>query len=157
MPVMTKFNITSFLQLEGSNIGNLLIKLKRLREWNAKLRDILPLETPLLEHCRIVGMDKTSLIVIADNPHWVTRFRFFIPQLVEKFAKIDEFKHIRAICCKVRPAHQARGSFHKNKRRPLRITTETAEVLHETALKVKDPRLKKILEKIASRAIDDES
>lgn len=145
---MTKRAIATYLQHESKTIGNLLIKFNRLKIWNAWLRESLPDESLLLEHCQIVGLDKASLIVIADNPHWVTRFRFFIPNLVIQLRQHEELKNIRAICCKVKPPHFRPT---KPKRKPLMISTQTAEIVEEAASKMKNGRLKEALMRIAKR------
>jgi|SRR5579872_2782558 len=145
---MTKSIIAAYFQHEGKTLGNLLVKFNRLKIWNTYLRECLAEELVLLEHCQIVGVDKTSLIVIADNPHWVTRFRFFIPDLLIKLRHYEDFKNIRAICCKVRPPHY-RAS--KPKRQPLIISNQTAEIVQEAAKKMKNEKLKEILMRIAGR------
>ena len=142
-----------YLQHESNTLRTLLIKLNRLKTWNNWLRDCLPQET-LLEHCQIVGLDGTSLIVIADNSHWMTRFRFFIPQLLTQLRNYPDFQTIRAICCKVIPSHHHAAAIHKKKRRERLIISETtADVLQETAKKIRDEKLKTILEKMAKRIV----
>jgi hypothetical protein len=146
---MTKSTIAAILQNE--TLGNLLRKFNRLETWNTWLKECLPEESVLFEHCQIVGLDKTSVIVIADNPHWVTRFRFFIPDLLIKLRHYDDFKDIRAICCKVKPPH---FRATKPKRHPLIISNNTAEILKEAAKKIKNEKLKAILNKMAERNIE---
>jgi len=146
---MTKSTIASYLQYESKTLSNLLLKFNRLKIWNKWLKECLSEETLLLEHCHIVGLDKNSLIVIADNPHWVTRFRFFIPDLLISLKKQDDLKHIKSICCKVKPP---RFTAIKRKRQSLIISRQTAEIVQEAADKIENQKLKKILLKMASRA-----
>lgn len=148
---MVKSSIAAYLQHESKTLGSLLNKFNRLKIWNNHLRECLSEELTLLEHCQIVGLDKTSLIVIADNPHWVTRFRFFIPDLLIKLRRYDEFKGLLAICCKVRPLNYPST---KPKRKPLIISNNTAEILKEAAKKIKNEKLKAILFKMAERNIE---
>ncbi len=138
-----KSTIADYFKNENKTLSQLLVKFRRLLIWNQYLRDCLPDETSLLEHCQIVGMDKTSLIVIADSPHWVMRFRFFIPDLIHQLKKYDDLKEIRAICCKVKPLHYS--SSKKQKRQPLMISEQTIQVIQETAGKIKNSKLKGIL------------
>jgi hypothetical protein len=152
---MTKSSIALFLQHEGNTLHVLLAKLKQLKIWNSWLNECLPEQVLLLEHCRIVGLDGASLIVIADNPHWVTRFRFFIPQLVVALRKYSDLKNIQSICCKVRPPLHF-SSVKKPKRTRLIISENTAECLRETANKIQHEKLKNVLESIAKRAIPEE-
>jgi hypothetical protein len=148
---MTKSTIATFLQHESNTLGQLLNKLNQLKRWNGWLSDCLSGELLLTKHCKIVKLDGTSLIVIADNPHWVTRFRFFIPSLLTKLQKYPDLQNIRSICCKVRPPHQHLSNIHRARRRPLKVSANTAEILQETANKIKNEKLQKILLKMASR------
>lgn len=148
---MTKTTITAYLQHDSKTLSHLLIKFNQLKTWNKWLQECLQQESILLEHCQIVGLDKTSLIVIADNSHWVTRFRFFIPELLIQFREYPDFQNIRAICCKVRPPHYA--AVRKSKRQPLVISTQTAEIVQEAANKIKNERLKEILMQIAKKRL----
>lgn len=149
---MSKRAITSYLQGDSKTIGNLLARFNRLKIWNERLAKCLPEEALLLSHCHVVGLDKTSLIVVADNPHWVTRFRFFIPDLLIQLRQYDDFKSLQAICCKVRPPHYRPN---KPKRKPLIISDETADILQEAANKVTHGKLKAVLMKMAERDGND--
>ena len=140
-----------YLKSENKTLSSLLVKLNQLKKWNSGLRECLPEEKILTEHSQIVGVDGTSLIVIADSSHWVARFRFFIPELLIKLRNYPGLQNIRAICCKVRPQNYKAGS-KKIKRRPLNISIENANMLRETAHKIHDEKLRKILEKIARLA-----
>src|SRR5207245_11165 len=99
---------------------------------------------------KIVGLDKHSLIVIADNPHWLTRFRFFIPDLLIQLRGYSDFKDIKAICCKVKPAHYFPV---KPKRVPLIISDQTAEIMHEAANKITHGKLKDVLMRMAKKVM----
>lgn len=149
--LMTKLPIYSYLKNDSKTLGKLLLKFNQLKVWNGWLREALPNEIALTEHCKIVGLDKTSLIVIADNSHWVTRFRFFIPGLLTKLQSYPDLQGIRSICCKVMPQRYPAGE-KKTKRERLKITTNTAVILQESANKIKHVKLKKVLEKMAQRA-----
>ncbi|HSW93726.1 MAG TPA: hypothetical protein VLJ15_05135 [Gammaproteobacteria bacterium] len=148
---MKKLAITAYLKNDSKTIGTLLARFNRLKSWNERLRECLPGETLLLTHCHVVGLDKTSLIVIADNPHWVTRFRCFIPDLLVQFRRYEDFKQLQAICCKVRPPHFRPT---RPKRKPLVISGQTADILQEAANKVTNGKLKKVLMKMAEREED---
>lgn len=145
---MSKLAITSWLQHESKNLGSLLQKFNRLKIWNAWLKECLPEEDTLLQHCQIVGLDRMSLIVIADNAHWVTRFRCFIPDLLNLLRRYNDFKQIKAICCKVRPLHYRPT---QPKRQALVISTQTAKMVDEAAEKIKHVKLKAVLKRMADR------
>ena len=145
---MTRQSVALYLQTDSKLTGNLLARFNRLKLWNTWLQEALPDEALLLEHCHIVGLDKKSLIVIADNSHWVTRFRFFIPNLLTKLRKYDDFKGIQAICCKVRPlAYRPKQPV----RQRLIISDDTAEIVNAAADKIKNEKLKKVLKRLAER------
>ncbi len=153
---MIKSTIATFLRHESNTLGQLLVKLNQLKIWNGWLRECLPLEPLLTEHCQIVKLDGTSLIVIADNPHWITRFRFFIPTLLIQLRKHSDLQNIRSICCKVRPPHHPFSSAHRIRRRPLTVSANTAHILQETANKIQNTKLQEILRKIAKRTNQEE-
>lgn len=148
-----KKTIATYLKNENKTLSQLLVKCSRLKTWNQYLKDCLPEENTLLEHCQIVGLDKTSLIVIADNPHWVARFRFFIPDLIQQLKKHEDLEDIRAICCKVKPPHYRPS--RKLKRQPLLISEQTAQIMEETAGKIKNGKLKEILLRMTKRTSDN--
>jgi len=147
---MAYLTLTTYFQQESKTLNSLLLKLNQLALWNSRLRDALPDEPLLTEHCHIVGLDKAALIVIADNPHWVTRFRFFIPDLLIKLRHHPDLKQIQAICCKVKPLYNAAPK--KIRRQRLTISKNTADVLQSTAHKIQDKKLKAVLKKIAERS-----
>jgi|SRR6185312_6227864 len=150
---MTKATIATYLKNENKTLSQLLMKYSRLTAWNHYLKECLPEETLLLLHCQIVGLDKTSLIVIVDNPHWITRFRFFIPDLIPQLKKYEDLKNIRAICCKVKPPYYP--ATKKQKRQPLVISEQTAQMMQDTAGKIKNSKLKSILLKMAEQTSKD--
>lgn len=147
---MTKKTLVHYLTAENKTLGNLLLKFNRLQTWNTWLRECLPNESALFLNCKIVGLDKTALIVMASNPHWVTRFRFFIPDLLIKLRNYPDFTLLRSICCKVKPVQHAPITAAP-KREPLQISAASMQVLQETAKKIQHKKLQLILEKMAER------
>jgi len=147
--LMTHSNLTAYLHTENNTLGQLLLKLNQLKQWNNWLHNCLPAEKLLTEHCQIVGLDKTSLIVIADNPHWVTRFRFFIPDLLVKLRYYPDLQAIRAICCKVKPPYYPVAARRQTRQR-LIISPNTADILQKTAIKIQNEKLKHVLQRMAT-------
>lgn len=146
---MTNTTINSYLQRDSKTLGNLLNKLTQLKRWNALLRDCLNNEAHLMDHCQIVNMAGNSLIVIADSPHWLTRLRFRIPDVLPKLREHTGLEHIKAICCKAQPnLHYEKSK--KIRRNRLTIKPETAALILETAKKLDDTKIRSILERIAS-------
>lgn len=138
---------TDFLKHDSQTFAGLLLRLNKLKQWNAWMAEFLAREKILTEHCQIVGLDKSSLIVIADNAHWVTRFRFFIPELISKLRNCPGLEKLGSICCKVRPPYYAPVSRGK-KYKPT-LSAVSAAILRDAASKIKDDKLRKSLEKMA--------
>jgi hypothetical protein len=148
---MTNTTIHHYLQRDSKTLGNLLNKLAQLKRWNEILRSCLGDEAHLMDHCQIVNLSNNSLIVIANSPNWLTRLRFHIPDLLPKLQQHKGLEHIKAICCKAQPIIQ-HGKLKKVFRKRLKLKPETATAIIETAKKLKDTKIKAILEKIASYA-----
>lgn len=143
-------SITNYFQNENQAFGSLAAKLNQLKQWNGWLADSLPNENTLLQHCQIVSLSSGSLIVIADSAHWVTRLRFYIPELLPKLRAYPGLEKIRSICCKVQPNHFK--SAPKKTNPPLKkLSQENASMLRKTAQKISDSKLREILERIAER------
>lgn len=150
---MTHTKIHDYLQQGCKTLDSLLNKLVQLKRWNMILRDCLDDEAHIMDHCQIVNISGNSLIAIADSPHWLTRLRFHIPDLLPKLREHKDLEHIKAICCKARPGiHHTKSKKIARKKMTLRPET-SAEIL-ETAKKLKDPKIRAILEKIASYSND---
>lgn len=146
---MTNTLIRNYLQRDSKTLGSLLNKLTQLKRWNALLRDCLDEESHLMDHCQIVNMSGNSLIIITNSPHWLTRLRFHIPDLLPKLRQHAGLEHIKAICCKAQPSlHHAKSK--KAHRTRLRLKPETAAMILETAKKLGDTKIRSILERIAS-------
>ncbi|MBV8802182.1 MAG: DUF721 domain-containing protein [Gammaproteobacteria bacterium] len=150
---MTKFTLNQYLNSPNKTLGPLLIKLNQLTQWNEYLKECL-IDKPLTQHCYIVNLDKNALIVIVDSAHWSTRLKFHIPDLLKKLRHYPGLENVRAICCKIQPAYHAKAKIKM--RRPSPLSKNTALKVHETAQKITDKNLKKILEKIALQGSDSE-
>jgi len=145
-------SITQYLQQDNHTLGNLLSKLDRLQQWNSGLKEcLLDQNRALTQHCFIVNLIGTSLIVIADNPHWVTRLRFHIPELLIKLRQHPGLENIQAICCKVQPNYVSASSSH-NREPQQKLSAKSAALLRETASKITDEKLRIVLEKIAEHS-----
>ncbi|MCC2667387.1 MAG: Dna[CI] antecedent, DciA, partial [Gammaproteobacteria bacterium] len=143
--------ITQYFQQESKTLALFLSRLKQIKQWNQWLQESLEEENLLTQHCQLVNIvNETSLIAMADNPHWMTRFRFYIPELLPKLRTYPDFASIKAICCKVRPNYiPATTSARREPQQ--KLSARNAQLLRETANKLsdRDIKLKAILEKIA--------
>lgn len=147
---MVKSSIATYLRQDGKTLGKLLVKVNQLKQWNSWLHECLTEESTLLEHCQIVSIDKGALIIIADSAHWVTRFRFHIPQLLIKLRHYPDFAALKAICCKVRPAdYSSITTAQKTPERKISLSSKNAAALQNAADKIENKRLKAVLERIA--------
>lgn len=144
-------SITHYLQQDNPTLSNLLSKLSQLQRWNNGLNEcLLDQNKSLTQHCFIVNLIGTSLIVIADNPHWVTRLRFHIPELLVKLRQYPGLENIQAICCKVQPNYVPASLSNREPQQKLSL--QSAALLRETAHKVTDEKLRMVLEKIAEHS-----
>jgi hypothetical protein len=141
-------SITQYLQQDSKTLGKLLSRLNQLQQWNAGLKECLAEHQVLSEHCFIVNLAGTSLIVLADNSHWMTRFRFHVPALLLKLRNYSGLENIQSICCKVEP-HYVPASSLKNSGPQQKLSVTNANLMHEIAEKITDEKLKIVLEKIA--------
>ena len=145
-------SITHYLQHDSRTLGNLLSKLGQLQQWNSWLKECLLDQNKMLtQHCFIVNLIGTSLIVIADNPHWVIRLRFHIPELLIQLRQYPGLENIQAMCCKVQP-HYIFASSSTHREPQQKLTAKSAALLRETASKITDEKLRMTLEKIAQHS-----
>ncbi len=146
---MTKMTIQDHLQQDNKTLGSLLHKLAQIKHWNQIIRDCLGDEAHIMDHCQIVNLSGNSLIAITDSPHWLTRLRFHIPDLLPKLRQHKGLEHIKALCCKAQPG-MYHGKLKKPRRNRLMLKPDTANLILENAQKIKDEKIKAILERIAS-------
>ncbi len=146
---MTYTTIENYLQRDNKTLSSLLNKLAQLKQWNMTLCACLGDEAHIMDHCQIVNLSGNSLIAIADSPHWLTRLRFHIPDLLPKLREHKGLEHIKAICCKAQPG-MFYGRVKKAQRTRLTIKAETANLILDNAKKIKDEKIKATLERIAS-------
>lgn len=149
---MTKQSISQYLKNDSKTLGLLLSKLKQLQQWNKHLHNCLSHEPRLLDHCQVVNLLNNSLIILIDSPHWLTRIRFHVPELLPKMRLCVGLEQIREIICKIHPNYnQNKFNQWRQQTRPT-LKLQTANLIRETANKMPDEKLRAILEKIAARA-----
>jgi hypothetical protein len=143
---MTQPTLTKYLREDSQVLGALLTRLKQIKAWNQYLSDCLD-EPALAKHCHVVNLLGTSLIAIADSPHWLTRLRFHIPVLLPKLRQYPGLEKIQAICCKAEPYYQSLKSSGKRSR--LVLSEKAAAAMTEAASKVQDEKLRLALNRLA--------
>lgn len=142
--------IHQFLHEDNKTLGALFKRLQQLKIWNAALRESLGPDALVANHCQIVNLKDNQLIVIADSPLWLTRIRFFIPQLLPKLRTYPDLQSIKAMCCKVHPSYQPHSE--RKKRAPQKISAEAKSKMDEIANKLSDPKLNAALKKLAKQS-----
>ncbi len=139
--------IQKFMNESNNTLGPLLTKLNQLKKWNAYLRESLGSDAHIADHCQIVNLIDNQCIVIADNPLWLTRIRFYVPQLLPLLRAYPDLKNLKAICCKVHPSYTPHP-----KRKPRvaqkKLSANAKLKVSEIADKIDDKKLQHILKKI---------
>ncbi len=155
---MTMTNVaplkTLLTHTANSPLSPVLTQIARIQQWNDTLSAALPHETELLRHCVAVSLENHVLTIVAENPHWVTRFRFLIPDLLENLRKQPAYAALHSIRCKVSPPFYGAGQIETRlgKKRKMIISANSAELLRETAEKVGiESKLGKVLLKLADK------
>lgn len=130
----------------GSRYTQLLSRARELIALDKLLHELVP--PPLNEHCRILTVSGTTLILAADSPVWAARLRFHTSHLIKQLARYKPVK-IRAVHVRVKPAARP-PSPDKRKTAP-RPTSRGAAALKQAAQSISDPALKSGLLRLASR------
>ncbi len=130
----------------GSRYTQLLSRARELIALDKLLHELVP--TPLNEHCRILTVSGTTLILAADSPVWAARLRFHTSHLIKQLARYKPVK-IRAVHVRVKPA--ARPPSPGKRQITPRRTPRGAAALKQAAQSISDPALKSGLLRLASR------
>ncbi len=130
----------------GGRYSQLLSRARELIAIDKLLHELIP--APLNEHCRILNISGTTLILAADSPVWAARLRFHTSHLVRQLARYEPVK-IRAVRTRVKPA--ARPSSPGKRQITPRRTPPGAAALKQAAHSISDPALKSGLLRLASR------
>ncbi|NNG12005.1 MAG: DUF721 domain-containing protein, partial [Halobacteria archaeon] len=104
---------------------------------------------PLNEHCRVLSLRDSTLVLAADSPVWAARLRFHTPPLVKQLRNQQAVK-VRTVQVRVRPPDTPQVA-EINLPGPRRLSARNADTLRQTACSVSDPGLKAALMRLASR------
>src|SRR5688572_26423823 len=143
---------THILQNDSQSLKSLFAKLKEQEECNVILKSYL--EPLLAKHCHVIHLEKQQLIVLVDNNHWVTKFRFQTPILLNQLRTHQKFAKLKAICCKVSPCYEPLKTPRESEK-AIALTEKTAKILKEQSQKIRDEKLKKILQRIGTHRSSD--
>lgn len=141
--------VANYISTKNQHLGSLLKQIKHMQALHTLLGKAVPEQKTLFEHCYVLRPDATSLLLIAENPHWVTRLRFLIPTLLTALQHYPELSGLKAIYCKVLPPLYRSRFVARKKRSRMLISQQSATLLGEAAHKIKDPKISRILKKLA--------
>ncbi|TAK75634.1 MAG: DUF721 domain-containing protein [Gammaproteobacteria bacterium] len=139
--------IAGYLQAQGQELQFVLAKAKKLAELNQQIA--LLLDPPLREYCQVANLERGRLVILAANGSIATQLHFRLPDLLKRCQQDPALQSIREIHCKVRLSQMPSTQPADEMMKPL--SPDTAEAVKEIAQSLDDPRLKAIMEKIASR------
>jgi len=147
---MSNLKISSYIAKENNSMKGLMHKVSLIAKWNDILSLCLENDQNIMRHCHAIKIEKNSLIVVAESPHWVSKLKYKIPELLPKVKAHKELENIKAITCKSLPYTAHKKIKKTPSREPLKISSKTADDISEIAETIKDKKLKAILKKIAS-------
>ena len=103
----------------------------------------------LASYCQVANLVGNRLVLIVANGSIATQIRFLSADLLEKFKQDAILKRIQGIDCKVRPSPSSPKPTNAYQRKMPPLSQETAELVRDMAGSLEDPKLRKIMEKIA--------
>jgi hypothetical protein len=145
--------VTNFLTSNDKDLQYVLTKALRLEKINQKISHLLG--PALASVCRVANIKENQLIMIAANGTIATQVRYQTTELIMKFKRDEELKHIESILCKVSPKIIQQKEIKEKERdanfdkMPF-LSKETSKIIKEIADSIQDPKLKEAMKKIAS-------
>ena len=131
--------------LGTGRLAGLLACSSELRKMDILLTELLP--APLNEHCHILSIRNSVLVMAADSPVWAARLRFHAPQLVKQLLLRLPAKRC-TIQVRVRPPEIPPVPLQHVVNRP---GAQGIAALQQVAQTVSDPELKTALLRLANR------
>ena len=132
--------------LGNSQVSRLMAGAGILAKLDMIVHERLP--SPLKEHCRVLSVRDTALVLAADSPVWAARLRFHSPRLVKQLDNIKTVK-LRTVQVRVRPVDKPPATV-KRPSKPV-LSVDNSIALEQTARGMKDPELKAALLRLAGR------
>jgi hypothetical protein len=139
------------LQHQNSLLGGIIKKLQEIKN----LQNILDavLEPKLAAACQVATLENDCLTLITHSALWATRFRFQIPQLLEKLKNTETLQSLKTIHCKIMPRQQSAAESGIYEVAPMQsLSPATAKLIIEAAQTIKDEKLKAVMEKISRQS-----
>lgn len=145
--------ITNLLNTENHDLKFILSKVKVLSEINASV--LRYLEGPIASCSQVANLVGNKLTLIAANGSVATQIRFQTHDLIRKFKSDTDprLQKIEEIQCKVSPifAQSLTNPHLALKKNMSLLSLATAEIMQAMAMTIDDPKLKAVIERIASR------
>lgn len=142
-----------FLEGKSQNLGPLFAKAKELQALNQKIAAYLSPE--IAHYCQVANQMGNKLTLIVANGSIATQLRFQAIDIIRKFHSSADpaLQKIQTIQCKVYPdiAMTPLQTRSRAKRKVQPLSPETAQIIHDMAESIQDPKLKEIMERIARR------
>jgi len=132
--VMDKKNYLRLL-IEKSNVIHTI---------NTILKTLLPED--IAPHCEAINVREDTLVLRLSNASWSVRLHYELPELLEKLQ--TQFKFLKQIKLQVYPV--AKTKVEEEIKTLKSISTETADLLKETAKHIGHQKLAEALERLAS-------
>lgn len=109
---------------------------------------ILPLlPKDVIPHCRVAGLSDGCLRLLTTSPVWAARLRFQSALLVQQLRRQGTVT-VRTVQVRISPLH----GTNQRVRGKIRLSTENARLLQQTAAAMQDERLAQALLRLARRA-----
>lgn len=135
-------------QVGNSDLRALSVRSRQAAELECRIRACLP--TDLAAECRVAGISDGRLRLLAATPAWAARLRFEAPRLL-KSLQLQGTTAIREVQVRVTPPSAPRPA----PLRPVRMSSDNARLLEQTARAIADPRLAQALARLARRGRRD--
>ncbi len=128
-----------------------LARAKKLSHIAAKVMAYL--DPAIAAYCQIANLTGNKLIILTANGSIATQIRLQTADLLPRLQADDEpaLKIIKSIHCKVQPDLIKPISNRNKSNKVEKLTSETANIIKAIADSLDDPKLKAIMQRIATR------
>lgn len=140
----------SYMQAGNRDLQFIFSKIRQLEEVNKQVADYLG--PALATNCQVGNMENGKLILIVANASVATQLRFQSADLIQQFKSNALLKNIREIQCKVRTVSPVLNpSTNKKQQQVCLLSQDTADIVQSMADSLEDPKLRQIMQRIATR------
>ena len=122
----------------------LIEKSKVIQALNTTLKTLLPED--IAPHCEAINVREDTLVLRLSNASWSVRLHYELPELLEKFQA--HFNFLKQIKLQVYPA--AKMKVKEEIQTLKSISTETSDLLKETAKHIGHQKLSEALARLAA-------